>query len=122
MPVTPPLGARGESLACDFLARKGFKILERNYRSRAGEIDVIARKRDLLLFVEVKTRRSDRRGRGVLAVTPAKLGKLAAAARVYVMKARPRGMRYRFDVVEVTWDDPDAPGITWFENVYREGL
>jgi len=122
MPVTPSLGARGESLASDFLARKGFKILERNYRSRAGEVDIIARQRDLLLFVEVKTRRTGRRGRGVQAVTPAKLRRCVAAARVYVMKTRPRGMRYRFDVVEVTWDDPDRPGIAWFENVYQEGF
>jgi putative endonuclease len=122
MPVEPSLAARGESLACDFLARKGFKILERNYRARAGEIDIIARKRDLVCFVEVKTRRSERRGRGVHAVTAAKLRKIAAAARVYVMKTRPGGMRYRFDVVEVAWEEPGEPRINWFENVYQECL
>ena len=122
MPVEPSLAVRGESLACDFLARKGFKILERNYRSRAGEIDNIARKRDLVCFVEVKTRRSERRGRGVHAVTAAKIRRIADAARVYVMRKGPRGTRYRIDVVEVAWDRPDDPRITWFENVFQEGL
>lgn len=94
-------GDRGEALVADALSRRGFAILDRQYRSRWGEIDVIAQSpKGTLCFVEVKTRRSDRFSTAAAAVTPAKQRRLRLTAEIYLAE---RGLdcRCRFDVAEV---------------------
>ena len=86
-------GRAGEDEACKYLIRQGMEILERNFRCRMGEIDIIAKDGDSLVFAEVKTRRSKRYGSPLLAITPGKMRHLALTAEYY-MKGRPQ-LRYR---------------------------
>ncbi|PIQ97014.1 MAG: YraN family protein, partial [Nitrospinae bacterium CG11_big_fil_rev_8_21_14_0_20_56_8] len=71
------LGQEGERKAADFLRSKGYRILQRNFRCAAGEIDIIAEDRKTVVFVEVKTRSGEGVGHPSLAVTPAKQKKIA---------------------------------------------
>ena len=115
------LAVRGEALVSDQLASQGFSVLERNFRVRGAEIDIIARKDDLVCFVEVKTRRSLKRGRGALAVTQRKLGRMAFAAKMFLSRRGLRGLRARLDVAEVFWEDQGAHRINYYQNVWQEG-
>ena len=74
------LGDRGERLAAKFLRKRGFKIIARQYKTRMGELDLIARDGHDIVFVEVKTRRSDAAGHPVEAITPTKQQKLTRLA------------------------------------------
>ena len=102
------LGARGEEAAADYLERKGYAILERNYRCRAGEVDMIAGDGADVVFVEVKTRRSRRFGSGAEAVGRQKQMALARLAAEYLARRRLVGVNCRFDVVVV---DETAEGF-----------
>jgi putative endonuclease len=98
-------GASGESLACRFLQERGFAVVERNYRCRSGEVDVVAREGDTTVFVEVKERHGDSHGQGHEAVTFGKRRRIVRAARLY---AAARGLSetpLRFDVVSIDWVD-----------------
>ena len=86
------LGRRGEAIAVSFLKRQGYKIIERNYRSKLGEIDIIAREKDNIVFVEVKTRRSDDFGLPQEAVSYRKQYRLTKIALGYLAYHRLRGM------------------------------
>ncbi len=94
-------GQGGETLATKHLRRMGYKILERNYRSRLGEIDIIAKHKGVLVFVEVKTRRSQQYGDPKWALTPAKQRKISMAALEYLKKHDAVSARARFDVVTI---------------------
>lgn len=95
------LGRRGEDAACDLYRRLGFAVVERNYRSGRGEIDVVARRGDLLVFCEVKTRRSDEWGVPAEAVDRAKQARLRKLAAAWMAERRPGYVDVRFDVVSV---------------------
>ena len=94
-------GAEGEQAARDFLARKGAKILEMNYRRPTGEIDIIARQGGRILFVEVKRRSSLRYGRPAEAVNPAKRAHILRTALLYLQENGLEDVAVRFDVIEV---------------------
>ena len=98
------LGNRGERAAARYLWYHGYRILERNFVRHGAEIDLIAQKRDTVVFVEVKTRvrehQNPREPRPASAVTPQKQRKIIAAAQCYT-PAMQRGLRYRFDIIEV---------------------
>ena len=94
-------GRHSEELAAAHLQRSGYQILERNYRTRVGEIDIIAKHRGTLVFVEVKARRSDRYGDPKWAVTPTKQRKLSMAALTYLKAHGAMQRSARFDVVTV---------------------
>jgi putative endonuclease len=98
-------GLAAESRAAAHLERAGYRIVERNYRCRAGELDIIARDGDVLVFVEVRSRRSARFGHAVTAISPAKQRQVSRVAAHYVAFKRPRAARYRFDVVAITGDE-----------------
>ena len=113
------LGARGEALAAGFLRRRGLRVIVRGYRTRRGEIDLIAREGDTLVFVEVKTRR---RGDPAEAVTPRKQRRVARAAfrfmRYYGLDRV--GVRCRFDIVAVVWpDDRGRPSIEHYRDAFQ---
>lgn len=76
-------GRKGEDLAVQFLKKNGFKIIERNFRIRGGEIDIIALDKDALVFIEVKTRKSDEFGTPLESITPWKMKSLIKAAEFY---------------------------------------
>lgn len=94
-------GKSGEDLACDALVERGYAILERRYRTRAGEIDVVALDGDTLVFVEVKARATNRCGSPAEAITRRKRRQLVAMATDYLARRRPSAAGCRFDVVTV---------------------
>lgn len=95
------LGKAAEDDAERFLSEKGYQIIERNYRSRFGEIDIIARDCDVTVFVEVKARRNDNKGSSSSAVTPSKQKKISLTALCYLKEKKLHDQRARFDVVAV---------------------
>jgi putative endonuclease len=96
------LGQAGESLAADTLQQQGYAILTRNYRTPYGEIDLIARHGDTLVFIEVKLRRSEFFGTPQEAVNNAKQRHLKRAAQYYLSQQRSADIKIRFDVVAIT--------------------
>jgi len=94
------LGEKGEQLAVDFLKKKGYKIVERNYRNSFGEIDIIALHRGTVAFIEVKTRRSDEFGQPFEAVDQRKKVKMKNIALIYLRKFK-KEVPARFDVVSI---------------------
>lgn len=111
------LGRWGEEEAVKFLQRQGMKILERNYRTPVGEIDVIARKGKTLVFIEVKTRRSDAFGTPQEAVGPTKQRQILRTAQWYLGTGQGRGLQPRFDVLAVRPAD-GAARIEHIENAF----
>lgn len=94
------LGRRGEERALQWLKSQGYRIVARNWRWRGGEIDLIAREGDCLVFIEVKTRSDEGFGLPEEALTPAKRERLIRAARHYIATHRPE-LDLRFDVVTI---------------------
>ena len=103
----PPEGRRAqgdaaEERACRHLDRSGFTIVERNYRTKSGEIDIVARKGDVLVFVEVRSLEVPDFGTPEESVTPAKRRRIVATAREYLSKVPPSSWREaRFDVIAI---------------------
>lgn len=95
------LGKSGEDVACHELRRRGYAILERRYRTRLGEIDIVARDGPTTVFVEVKTRGGDDYGGGAEAVTPWKQRRIARMALDYASRHQLLDSPCRFDVVTV---------------------
>ena len=113
-------GAFGEERAARYLQRKGYRIVERNFRCRQGEIDIIARKREILAFVEVKLRRDDRFAEAREFVTRAKQGRILAAAQLYLARTQEE-LQPRFDVIEI-YAPPGERGpirIEHIENAFQ---
>jgi len=98
------VGKAGEEAAVQFLRQHGYRILERNYRCRFGEIDLIARDGLMLAFVEVKTRRSQKYGPAAAAVTLQKQRHLIKASQAYLIQRKKADELCRFDVVTVEMD------------------
>jgi putative endonuclease len=93
------LGSEGERVTANYLASRGYHILERNFRCPGGEVDLIALDGATLVFVEVKLRRSLARGTPIEAVTTVKQGRVRQAAQVYLSYSGRVFQRIRFDVV-----------------------
>jgi putative endonuclease len=99
------LGILGEDLACHELTRRGYEILARRYRTRAGEIDIIARDGDIVVFVEVKTRNGAEFGGAAAAVTAWKQRRVARMALDYLVRRGAVDSPCRFDVVAIDFQD-----------------
>lgn len=95
------LGKIGEEIAIRFLKKKGYRILERNYVCKMGEMDVIAREKDTLAFIEVKTRTSTTFGPPQLAVNQTKQMQLSKVALYFLKEKRLEDVKARFDVVAI---------------------
>ena len=98
---TKKLGNLGEDIAADILARAGYEILERNFRTRHGEIDIVALDGDTLVFIEVKTRRSLVMGSAVEAVDSRKVRKLRTMIGAYFLERSPQHSGVRLDAFGV---------------------
>jgi putative endonuclease len=109
------IGAWGEGIAADWLAERGCEIVARNTRTPYGEIDIIARQGDMMLFVEVKTRTSDKMGLPEDAITPRKQQHMLAAAEHYA--AEHEVNHWQVDVIAVEGKPGTKPVVTHFENV-----
>lgn len=113
------LGRRGEETAGRHLVSVGYRILERRYRTRAGEIDFIAQDGDTLVFVEVKTRSSLACGRPAEAVDGRKRGRIARAASLYLARHGGPEASCRFDVVEVLEEPGSACRVRLIRNAFE---
>lgn len=118
---TTALGRRAEDLACRHLEAQGLRLLERNYRCRAGELDLVMLDGGTLVVVEVRSRSSSAHGVAASTVGPRKQQRFIRAAR-HLLLSRPdyRRLPARFDVVAI---DPGAPGappkLTWIRDAFR---
>jgi putative endonuclease len=113
------LGARGENLACRFLRKNGYKILYRNFRGRTGgEIDVVCRDGDTLVFVEVKTRTSEDFGRPFDAVDRDKRNRISRGGLAWLRLLDNPDILFRFDVVEVIAAEGAAPRLELLRNAF----
>jgi putative endonuclease len=104
-------GKEGEKAAVKFLKKKGYRIIEKNYRNKSGEIDIVAEQDQVLVFVEVKSRAGGEYGEPLEAVTPHKQRKIGRVARGFVAQHRIENRDCRFDVVGIK-GSPNEPK-TW---------
>jgi len=111
-------GRRGEELAAAFLRQQGYTLVERNFRLRSGEIDIIARDRETLVFVEVKTRSCSRFGTPFDAVDGRKQQQIGQTALAYLAARGMADCAVRFDVVAVYLDDGE-PRIELLKNAFE---
>lgn len=115
------IGRWGEALAAEHLRRQGYCLLATDYRCRMGEVDLIARRENILVFVEVKTRRNGRFGRGGEAVDRRKQARVIAAARHWLLEHPAETMQPRFDVMEIlapAGTETAVPEIAHWENAF----
>ncbi len=113
------LGRRGEALAARELRRRGYAILERRWRCRIGEIDILARDGEVLVVVEVKARTRSDYGPPIDAVDRDKRRKLEKLARAYLQAKRLRDVAVRFDLVGVTFPAGEKPRVEVFPDALR---
>ena len=114
------LGDRGERFAARYLRRQGMKILARQHKTRLGEIDLVALDGECVVFVEVKTRRSDAAGLPVEAVTHAKQQQLTRLALAYLKSRGLLERRARFDIVSLIWPDgAKTPEVQHYRNAFE---
>ncbi|MGD8834807.1 MAG: YraN family protein [Desulfobacteraceae bacterium] len=111
-------GLQGEELAAEHLKKNGYKIIERNFRTHAGEIDIIAKHKGQIVFTEVKTRKTNRYGHPKLAVTDHKQRKISMVALAYLKRHYTLETSARFDVVTIQSSD-DGPTIEIFPNAFE---
>ena len=104
-------GKEGEKTAVKFLKKQGYRIIEKNYRNKSGEIDIVAEQDQVLVFVEVKSRADGEYGDPLEAVTPHKQRKIGQVAKGFMTQHRIVNRDCRFDVVGIK-GDPNAPK-TW---------
>src|SRR5205085_12656953 len=113
------LGTRGENLACRFLKKNGYKILYRNFRGRTGgEIDIVCRERDTLVFVEVKSRTREDFGRPLDAVDRNKQKRISRGGLAWLRLLDDPDILFRFDVVEVIIAEGKQPRLELIRNAF----
>lgn len=115
------LGLEGETRACRALEARGYRLLVRRYRTRAGEIDIVARHEGAVVFVEVKTRRDGRFGDPADAVGWQKQQRIAAMAADYLARHRLTRVPVRFDVVSVSFFADRPPEVVVIPDAFRPG-
>jgi putative endonuclease len=111
-------GNLGEALACEFLRKKDYEILERNYLIRGGEIDIIAQDDKFLVFVEVKTRYSHDYGLPIESVTKSKIKFILRTAQFYIHKINWGNKPYRLDLITVDFAySKENPLVEHIQNI-----
>ncbi len=118
-PAGKDTGPRGEEIAVAYLQQKGYSIVERNYRLRFGEIDIIARDGETIVFVEVKTRKSIRFGSPFDAVDLRKQKKMSRVALAYLSSCRLLDSPARFDVVAVLLRRGSQPEVEIVQDAFE---
>ncbi len=118
MKIVNPIAVKGEDLACEFLKKKGYKIIERNFRKGYGEIDIVCLKNNTLIFVEVKTRTSTSYGTPIEAISYYKLKSLIKTAEFYAHLHPELPSTLRVDAVAVMLDNMgEIDSIEHMENI-----
>lgn len=113
------LGNAGEAAALKYLKDAGYTIVETNFRTRTGEIDIVARDRESFVFAEVKTRTSRAFGRGVEAVDPVKQDRIVKVAEEWLYERGMGDVPVRFDVVEITRSKRGGLKIELIKDAFR---
>ncbi|CAN5779577.1 YraN family protein [soil metagenome] len=120
------LGARGEQAALDLYRTRGFALVASNWRCSLGEIDLVLRRGDMLVFCEVKTRRGSRHGPGFEAVDARKRRKLRVLAEVFLLTRAPSSgavsLEVRFDVASVALRSSSAPGGSTHVEIFEDAF
>lgn len=109
-------GKLNENLACQYLQKQGLILVERNFSCRRGEIDIIMRDKDSIVFVEVRYRRHDRFGSAMESVNIHKQKRLTLTARHYLLQTR-TPLNARFDVIAISGIEPNT-SIEWVKNAF----
>lgn len=112
------LGNKGEKRAANFLRKQGYQIIEKNYHSLLGEIDIVAKEGESIVFVEVKTRRSTDFGLPEEALSYDKRRRLSKLALNYLAHRRIEGSNCRFDVVSILMDNNKVKHIELIKNAF----
>ncbi len=115
---TLDLARFGEEEACRFLQKKGYKILQRNFRSAKGEIDIIARSGKMIVFAEVKARSSADFAQPWEAVGFRKRKHLRDTAKLYILQNGIHNFEFRFDVLSILVSDGAKAEIEWIQNAF----
>ena len=115
---TKEQGNKGEDIAMRHLKRLGFEIVEMNYRFGHGEIDIIAKEGDTLVFCEVKMRKTDEYGDPEYAITPRKQQQIRKIARAYLYEHEIKEQECRFDVVAIRMYGRKTPEINHIRNAF----
>ena len=116
-----PLGNRGEAVAAEYLRRKGWEILDRNFRMGRKEIDLVARRGEVVAFVEVKSRAGTGYGHPLEAITWRKRREIGQVAASWVHRHGSPGITYRFDAVAVMLRAGAPPVVEHVEDAWRMG-
>ena len=111
-------GDRGEDLACEYLSSKGFQIIERNYRYGHGEIDIVAKDSEILVFVEVKSRKNLEFGYPEEAITEGKKQQIKRIASAYLYEHEIKDTDCRIDVVAILFRGKESPSISHIKNAF----
>ncbi|MDI6618475.1 MAG: YraN family protein [Clostridiales bacterium] len=111
-------GDLGEQAAVEYLIKNGYSILQRNFRTRYGEIDIIGRDEDYIAFIEVKTRKNNEFGLPCEAVTKNKQNKIIRMAMMYISQKRLYGLNFRFDVVETIISNDEIRYLRLIKNAF----
>ena len=119
-PFRSPLGERGEMAACSFLKEHGYEILEKNYKCKIGEIDVIARRKGRIAFIEIKTRTGAQFGTPQEAVDLRKQEKIFKVAQWYMKEKFLLKTPVAFDVVAVFWQAGRAPEMRLLADAFEK--
>lgn len=112
------IGKEGEEIAAKYLTEKGFEIIERNYHYSHGEIDIVAKDKGCLVFVEVKTRLNLEYGEPEYAINPKKIKQIKKMAELYLFDKVIEEADCRFDVVAVLLEDKSNPKINYYGNAF----
>lgn len=104
-------GRQGEDLAVEYLKKQGYRIIDRNVNTPFGELDIICRKKSMVVFVEVKTRTSNAFGRPYEAVGPDKQRRISRSASAWLVERKWTEKPARFDVISVTVRAPQDGGV-----------
>lgn len=112
-------GRLGEELAARHLTARGWTVLHRNFRLGHKEVDLVARRRHVVAFVEVKSRSGNEFGQPLEAITPAKRREIERVARAWVARHGRPGDLYRFDAIAVTRDHLRPPSVQHVEDAWR---
>ncbi len=112
-------GLIGENISERYLIKEGYKVVERNFRCRLGEIDIIARRENCLCFVEVKTRRGYLFGRPCEAVNYIKQKRICRIAEFYIQKNKLFNFNIRFDVIEVVLTGEKGYSLRYIKNAFQ---
>lgn len=113
------IGFYGEDLALSYLESNGYHILDKNFKTKTGEIDLICSYKGLIIFIEVKSRYSTLYGKPLEAVTYSKQKQIINLSKLYILKKKLFDHNFRFDVIEVNFKNDDSFSINHIEDAFR---